>query len=155
LIHTLIRIGDNIVIKELTYSLFVKFNQSGTFTSSVNVVRVIIFSWKPFYSDVAPTVLGLLQYNAGYSACHGPLAHDNKLQYRVHLDRVFTLDGSTKDDNLIRGVLKLNQTLQYKAGSTTNVSNGLYLLVMSDAVAGVGPYPKLSDWIVRVNFLDS
>jgi len=149
------RVGDNVLLKELTYSFYFKFNQNATFTSSVNVARVIIFSWKPFFASVAPSVTGVLQYNGNYSAAHGPVAHDNKGQYKIHLDKSFVLDGASTDVNLVRGRIKLNQKVQFKAGSTTDCSNGVFVLFISDAAAGVGPYPKIADWIVRLDFKDA
>lgn len=153
----LTRVGDELIVKKVTWSLLLKYNQTSTITNlanSCNVVRVLIFAWKPFFTDVAPTAAKVLTYTGTYYACHGPLTHDGIDQIKVISDTVHVLDGISQANKLIRGSVKLNHAVHYKNASQSNASNGIYVLLISDAQASVGPYPAVADYVFRVDFHD-
>lgn len=149
------RDGDKIQVTSLEWSFFFKYNGSGTLSSTENVVRLLIFAWKPFVSDVAPTVGKVLTYTGTYYSAEGPLTHDGRGQFVILLDTCFVLNGINAANMLVKQKLKYSHAIQYKAGSTTNASGGIFFLAISDAQAGVGPYPSLGSYIVRVNFTDA
>jgi len=152
------RIGDSLRVKKLTWSVMVAYNQKNTTTdlaSSCSAMRLLIFAWKPFFADVAPTVAKVVTYTGIASACHGPLVHDGKNQSTILVDQVVILDGFTKPQKLFRGSMKLNHKIDFKNASTTNGSNGIYFTVMSDAVAASGTYPYLLNFNFRVDYQDA
>jgi len=152
------RVGDSLTPTKLEYHLTMKYNNVSTITNlatSLNVVRLIIFRWKPFFSDVAPTVLKVMHYNVTSYAAMGPLVHDGRDQFEVLVDRRFVTDGLTNAYKIVNGEVKLNGNIQYKAGSTTNQSLGLYFLLISDAATGGGVYPSVQSMSTRIEFTDS
>jgi len=152
------RIGDGLSPVSLEYSLTMKYNNVSTITNlatSLNVVRLIIFRWKPFFADVAPTVLKVMHYNLTAYAAMGPLAHDGRDQFDVIVDRRFVLDGLTHAYKIVNGKLKLSGNIQYKAASTTNQANGFYYLLISDAATGGGVYPSVQAMSTRLDYMDA
>ena len=148
------RDGDRILVKNLSWSFYFRYNAQALATSC-NVVRLIIYSWKPFYGDIAPTGTKILVSTGNlYSAC-GPYVHDGRNQFTVLVDQHCSLDAAGTPAVLISGSRKLDHVIQYKAASTTNASGGLYALVISDAVAASGIYVALAHAVVRLNFTDS
>lgn len=152
------RTGDTLIVKKLSWSALIKYAQVNTTTNlamSVSVLRLLIFVWKPFFTDVAPTVAKVLTYTGTYYACHGPITHDGIDQITVLYDSVHVLDGISQANKLVRGSVVLNHTVQYKNASTTNSAGGIYALFISDAVSGAGPYPVVADSVFRVDFTDA
>jgi len=120
-----------------------------------NVFRFIVFRWKPFFGSIAPTPNLILQLVGSSNTFHSPYNHDNRDQFEVLLDRQFqTVLGESNNTINFLKTLKLAKTkpLQWNAGSTTSVSNGLYFLLASDS--GVLPNPTATFYF-RVNFTDA
>jgi hypothetical protein len=152
------RVGDTVNPFSLEYSLMLKYNNTNTTTNlnvSLNFLRLIIFRWSPFFTDVAPTVGKILTYfTVGYAAS-APLVHDGRNQFELLVDRRAILDGATRLYKEMHGTVTLNGPIQYKAGSTTNQSGGIYFLVISDAATGGAVYPSVQYNSFRINYRDS
>lgn len=151
------RDGDQILPTSLMYAITVKNNGNGTPGLALNVVRLIIFRWKPFFSDVAPTVAKIMTYTGTSYAAEAPLTHDGRKQFNILVDRRITVDSVVKPYVLLKGFIPLKKKIQWKAGSTTNVSSGIYMFLMSDADAGGGANtkPTYQHYAVRINYNDS
>lgn len=152
------RTGDALKVKKLSWSALIKYSQVNTtlnLAASVSVMRLLIFVWKPFFTDVAPTVAKVLTYTGTYYAAHGPLTHDGIQQITVIHDSVHVLDGISKANKLIRGSVLMNHEVHYKNASTTNSAGGIYALFISDAPAGGGLYPLVADSVFRIDFQDA
>jgi len=152
------RDGDVIIVKRLKFAHSFRYcgtNTTTNLSTAENVVRLIVFTWKPFFSDVAPVVSAILQY---YGAAYGPLsalAHDNRNQFTILFDKTFVLDGFASPFKVVKADLKLNHKIQYKAGSSTNSAGGIFYLYISDATAGGGVYPASVASFYRLDFTDS
>lgn len=149
------RNGDQILPTSMSYQAAFRFNQQATVGTGVNVLRFIIFRWKPFYGDIAPSLGAVLQYTASKQSPDSPIVHDNRNQLNVLVDRTFTTDGVHNPIVVLKGSLPLKKKVQYKAGSTTNMAGGLFCLMTSDAVALSAIYPSLLHYCFRVNYNDS
>lgn len=151
------RVGDQIVPISLEYSFMCYYNIINTTTnlnSSMNYLRILIFRWKPFYADVVPTCAKVFTYTGTKYSAVAPLTHDAINQFDVLLDKSICLDGITHPQKLIKGLIHLKSPIQYKAGSTTNGSGGIYLTFISDAVSAGGTYPAIQYYSVRLNYHD-
>lgn len=152
------RDGDTAKPTLLFYSVHLRYNATSTITNlsaSNNVARLLIFRWKPFFGDVAPTATKILTYSGTLTSAYGPLVHDGRNQFDVLVDEIVQLDGIANPQALLRGFVKCTNNIQWKAGSTTNQTNGLYVLLISDAVPASGVYVGLQDAIFRVDFTDA
>jgi hypothetical protein len=152
------RDGDSIVLKNLQWALTFRYNQINTTTNlslSINTCRFIIFAWKPFYADVAPTNSKIMTYVTTSYAAEGPYSHDGIDQFEIIHDECFVLDGISKASKLCKGSMKLDHAVQFKAASTTNMAGGLYYLLMSDATPAGGIYPSLFHGSFRVDYQDA
>lgn len=152
------RVGDLLRVKRVSWSIFLRYNQTNTTTNlslTGNVVRIVIFAWKPFFGDVAPTNAKIMTYTSTAYAAAGPFTHDGKNQFIVLMDTTVLLDGFSKASRLIKGSVKTNHEIQYKAGSTTNAAGGIYWLCMSDAVASSGLYPSVKWSSFRIDYQDA
>jgi len=152
------RTGDSLLAKRLSWAVFVRYNQISTITNlstSSNVVRLVVFRWKPFYSDVAPTVSKVLTYFGTFYAADAPLSHDGRDQFDLIADQTIVLDGQQKIAHQFRGSVTLNSKVQYKAASTTNQASGYYAFMISDALAGGGVYPNVLHYAFRLDFQDA
>jgi hypothetical protein len=150
------RDGDTLLVKKLTYCVVFTYNATNTTTNlaaSQNVMRFVIFIWKPFFADVAPTAAKVFTYTSTAYSAMGPLTHDGIAQFTVLHDEVFMLDGFSAPNRIRRGVIDINKKVQYKAGSTTNSAGGIYVAVMSNASAA--PFPVFSEGIFRLDFQDA
>jgi len=149
------RTGDSILAKQLSFRALVSYNQTSTTTNlatSLNVLRLIVFNWKPFYTDVAPTVAKVMTYFGTAYAALGPLTHDGIDQIDVLFDKTIYLNGIDKASDIVKFVIPLNCEICYRSGSTTNQSNGIYAFWMSD-VASAGPI--VSAFASRLDFTDA
>lgn len=152
------RVGDTVLAKLLTYSVFFTYNAKSTLTDlagSQNLMRFVIFVWKPFFTDVAPTCAKVFTYTSTAYSAQGPLTHDGLDQMVILHDELFALDGFSKANRVKRGVIQINRKIQWKAGSSTNQSGGIYCTFMSNAITGVGPYPVVTSGIFRLDFQDA
>lgn len=150
------RIGDKIKPLSILWNILIQWNGSVTAGTSINVVRIIIFRWKPFFADVAPTPGKILQLVGQINTPHSPLAHDGRNQFNVIIDKTIVFDVVNSITRVVKGSKKLkgDHFIRYKAASTTNSSNGLYIMYISDAVATVGPFPAVARSIIRINYDD-
>lgn len=151
------RDGDQIYGISLNYALTIKNNGNGTPALALNVVRLIIFRWKPFFADVAPTVAKIMTYTSTGYAAEGPITHDGRKQFNILVDRRFTVDSVNKPYVLLKGSCKLSKKVQWKAASTTNCAGGLYMFLISDADSGGGANtkPTREHFAIRINYNDS
>lgn len=153
------RIGDGVFPVRLRYSVLFKYNQVNTTTNLANscsLLRMLIVRWKPFFTDVAPTVAKIMTYTGTFYAVQAPLTNDGIDQFTVLADRRVVLDGISQANVELTGTIKLkNPSIDYKAGSTTNQSNGIYVFFISDAQAASGVYPSVATSAFRTQFTDA
>lgn len=150
------RTGDTVFAKLLTYSVFFTYNATNTTTNlaaSQNLMRFVIFVWKPFFGDVAPTAAKVFTYTSTAYSAQGPITHDGLDQLVILHDELFSLDGFTNSNRVRRGTIPLNRKIQYKAGSTTNQAGGIYCTFMSNA--SIAPFPVVTSAVFRLDFTDS
>lgn len=147
------RIGDTIQIKNIEYRF--SWNASDAF----NFGRLIMFRWKPFYGSTTPSVTKILQQlGSASTGVYSPLTHDQRDQFEVLLD--VTTKGMTGvyevPSQMFRGrwtgPKSAKSNTQYLAGSTTNVSNGIYILHCTDSL--VVTHPGFN-YYFRVNYQDA
>jgi hypothetical protein len=148
----LTRIGDSLTVKRLRISSLTVYNASVTQSTSINIMRMIVVAWKPFYASVAPTVGTIMTYTGATYAAQSYLTHDGKNQFKVLFDQTVVLDSFHKPTHLFRADLKLNHIISYKNASTTNQSNGIYALYISNAASGG---PTLPTTASRIDFQDA
>lgn len=128
---------------------------------SSNVVRVIIFQWHPNSTPSAGQILlngptGVIDYLSTYS-------HDNRQEYRILFDKVYSLIGDGVADvsayttltQIVRvyriSLKKATKMVQF-AAATVDGTNKIYILRVSDSNAI--PYP-LMGYQAKVFFRDS
>jgi hypothetical protein len=150
------RVGDTILAKKLTASVFFTYNATNTTTNlaaSQNLMRFVIFVWKPFFADVAPTAAKVFTYTSTAYSAMGPLTHDGIDQLVILHDELFALDGFVNPNRIRRFSIPLNRKIQFKAGSSTNQAGGIYCTFMSNASAA--PFPVVTQGIFRLDFQDA
>ena len=138
-------IGDvtTIVNMELRYYL--------TVADLNNLLRVIVFKWKPNMGYIAPTGGDILKDAASYPLISA-YEEDGNDQYSIIYDRLHRMVSGTSTAQgqgsfMISGKAWKQE---YLTGSS-NCSNNLYLLVVSDS--GVAVHPTIT-WYSRVGFTD-
>jgi len=125
------RNGDRIYVEyvDLLYSVITG--------DATNLFRVIIFLWKP---NTVPIVGSVLETTGtAYAALSGYLP-DNVDNYVILHDQLYhlsTYQSHQGPKSMIR--LHVNKHCQYQASSTTNGSNLIYRLVISDSSAADHP----------------
>ena len=118
-----------------------------------NVMRVIIFVWHPLMSFAAPAATNILKTVTPPNQITSCYQEDGEDQYTIlydHVQALGTVAGTPSNPvGLFRRKLNLKQ--DYATGSS-NCSNNLYVLLVSDSGAVTDPYIY---WTSRVAFTDS
>lgn len=134
-------LGDECVLHWLRFS----FNMGVADVD--NFIRMIIFVWKPNMSYVAPSASSILKVTTALTALTSPLQDDGADQFRILHDQVYTLSTTSGLSNraaVIRKKFRLKQ--DYLTGSS-NCSNNIYVLLVSDSAAVTDPYVRYSSQI--------
>lgn len=147
------RVGDALTVRRLRFTQLTTYNGSASTATSINNMRLVIFAWKPFETDVAPTVAKVLTYTTLAYAASAPLTHDGREQFVLLHDSIWTHNNQSHVSKVLNLDIKLNHIVQYKAGSTTNCAGGLYCFWISDNT-GTGNMPFVYNYSSRVDFVD-
>jgi len=152
------RDGDSCIIKRLHFAALARYNQVNTTTNlvtSINVLRMIVFVWKPFFADAPPSAAKILTYTGTVYSPFAGLHHDGRDQFVILFDKTVVLDGFCSPAKMLTCDLKLNHKVHWKSGSTTNISGGIYYFTISNAIAAGGLYPELQQSAFRIDFTDA
>jgi hypothetical protein len=145
------RIGRDVRLHhlEMSYTLY---------QQNVNVltsVRVVIFQWKPNTQALVPTYAQVFETTTG-SAFLASYNYDYSDQYSILYDKLHSLAGlvaaptaSSNQNVLLRRIRNMRQVQVYVAG-TSNSSNSLYLLYISDVAANAPTF----NYQFRLDFTD-
>lgn len=140
------RRGDEIVLKSI------QFRFQAEWVLNDSVIRFMIIQYK---DQTSPTMGRILQsaYTSGTNPLivHAPLAHDYKEYCNVLYDRTLTVS-SYDPVNVFSGIITsgFSRKIKYNGGSTSSISNAIYMVTMSDAGTGL---PVLSG-VIRLRFSD-
>lgn len=136
------RVGDRLKWEKGYLRLFVLGGDT------YNYLRFIIFQWKPNASTV-PTAADILLVGAGGAVDYtSQYNHDNRQLFKIMFDQTFKTvgDGSTdtplQDSSRqhLKRILRIpNKFAQYTAGHTTNGTNQLFMIAISDSSATTHP----------------
>lgn len=154
------RAGDKLMLSprfHLTYNL-----EAGDI---YNFIRVIIFQWKPLagpssYIPVATDIL-LPGSSGGYDFL-SHYDHDTRTDFHILYDRVHRMIGNAaapetpftdNSTHFVKTTVRIpRRQLQFISGSSTDMSNGIYLLMFSDSI--IIPNPTIS-LAVKFMYTDS
>jgi hypothetical protein len=147
------RIGDT--IQPVSFEFQGQLNAG----DATNVTRLILFRWKPLFGTNTPTisnaVTGILQSVtvAPFASYQNDVVVDGK-QAVILWDKYF--DQSNATGTAVRSfkvkIKKNLASMQFASGSTTNSTNQICLLAISDS--GVTPNPQLT-YYSRLLFTDA
>lgn len=140
-------VGDECILK----SLWLRYTMNVADIS--NFLRVIIFVWKPNMGYVAPSAASILKTTTNPYNLTSMYQEDGEDQYSILYDVTHCLatNGGTpyvKSETIQR---KLNLQQDYITGSS-NCSNNLYILLVSDSAVPSDPFIT---WSSRVGFTDA
>lgn len=140
-------VGDECILK----SLWLRYTMNVADIS--NFLRIIIFVWKPNMGYVAPSASSILKTTTTPYNLTSMYQEDGEDQYKILYDVTHCLStqGGTpyvKSETIQR---KLNLQQDYITGSS-NCSNNLYILLVSDSAVPTDPFIT---WSSRVGFTDA
>lgn len=145
------RIGDKTTIR----SIKIRLQFTIATGDAYNMLRLIIFQWYPNSSQVTPVVSNILASIMGSSDSYLSFyVHDLQNQYHVLYDKTMYVDNVRNQQYTLIKKLKLKyakKTLNFLAG-TTEASNHVYVLLLSDSTAAT--HPEVS-YFTRVWYDDS
>lgn len=122
---------------------------------ATNLVRVILFQWVPNTAIATPTLADIL-LNAGTYDALAPYETDNHQMWKILYDRTHSMAqtgaASANVTKLIRKKIKVSRKKVQFEGGTTDGTNKVYMLVISDS--GVANHPGIT-YVARVNYLDN
>lgn len=160
------RDGDRLKLASTLYFRYEIRLQSGSLGDNTNIVRVMVFQWRP---NTTPQVADILN-NGPASGGAGPdylsaLQHDTRMNYKILYDRTHFLAGNGYIDtvtNLINApygccskvvrsptisLKNVNHQIQFQSGGLVG-NNKLYTLTISDS--SVVPHPTV---VIGIKFL--
>lgn len=144
------RIGDEIYLKSFEYKLMVQ--KDGASANASDVLRVIVFQWKPNSTVLAPTAAQILLTDPITTAVNvrSYFQQDYKDQYRILSDRVWKMTGtynvgtgafneSCNQYHHVRVPLKkAHKSVQFTAATNAG-ANRLYILLIGNIASGSAP----------------
>jgi hypothetical protein len=142
------RDGDQIMPKSLEIGF------QAFCADSSNTVRVVVFRWKPFFSFHNPLASDILQSTGTSTGYLSPLNHDKRKQFDLLYDHTVQMV-LTMSNSVVSWSRKIKLSAikcQWNTGQTTDVSNGFYVMAISDSAAIA--HPQLQ-FYSRVNYTDS
>jgi len=138
------RNGDRLNISRLELRYILKVNSANLIPA--NAVRVIIFQWLPNDGTAAPTVSNILTPD-GFSGTYTVLSghnHDGRDMYRIVYDHTHMVVGTStiyasNAGIYVDKVVSLAAAIKHFQfnGSTTNATNKLFVLFLTDAAANL------------------
>lgn len=138
------RDGDHLRATSLRVNTVVYAN-----TTAPTVVRIIYLQWADDSTNSPPTVAAVLETTSPYSVLSGDYAARMKLLS----DEMYVLDGVSNKSMCTRKKLVIpNQQIQF-AGGTTQHTQGIWRIVLSDIASGASP-PSFQCY-TRLNYSDA
>jgi len=147
------RVGDQIRLRGAYLNLTV----TAANADITNQVRLLFFQWHPNLATGSPVIANILQT----PTTNGVLSHPNvqfQDQFTILFDRLFNLSGVTtaptaNSQHVIREqfILPRRPVVNFMAGSSTNASNTIWYLALSDS--SIAPNPSLT-FDLRMMFVD-
>lgn len=154
------RIGDQITPTSTEVTMLIKApaNDSMAGTIESAVVRCIVFRWHPLVvaGTSFPVLADIFTQTAVFGAALGPLNHDKRNLFNVLYDRTITVY-NTRPAVPIKVMIPLKpKPIKFIAGSTTDASEKLFFVLISDLPVGnaSGDKAQCAYYAVRLNFLD-
>lgn len=117
---------------------------------ATQAARFMIVRWLP-YTTGAPSITAILQGTGSALAPYQSFYHDQRDQFEVLMDKFIKLDTYHPTFNVRKRLKLAKKMVKYTAGSTTNASNKLFVVLISDS--GAAPNPSFSG-VIRTNFSD-
>ncbi len=146
------RTGDVITVRKFTLNYRIYSQNSDAF----NTCRILVFRWKPNSTLVSPTLASVTN---GTSITSSMWMYDWQYssQFVILYDRIHFLAGTATapDVSGTQGAsfeIPLNLRLEYTGTGSTDHSNGLYLLAMSESA--VPPHPAI-EWMSRIQYAEN
>jgi len=140
-------IGDESVMKNLDLNMIVSV------ADATNSVRVILFRWKPNIGYVAPGAGSILKDATSPANLTSLYMEDGEDQYQVMYDEVFLLAAAGGNPEQI--FRKVRRTFNLRCDfltSTSNSSNMIYLMLISDS--GTATHPSVQ-FMSKIGFTDA
>lgn len=132
------RTGDTISVKS--------FHMKGTMTAAdnTNLIRVILFAWRPSSGTGTPTVSDLLSasWASNYTLAYKSVDNSRDKEVKVFYDKTFPLISST---DKVYKMFSANvpfpngHKIQFIGGSSTVAANKFYIYFVSDSSAATHP----------------
>jgi hypothetical protein len=145
------RIGDSVLPQRLEC----RFNW--LCGDATQYCRLIIFRWKPFFGSTSPSTSSILFSSVAANIIVSPFVHDQRDQFEVLLDKTTIplqsgVSGQINSNTVIVNMKMARKPIQWVTGSTTNMSNGIFALMVSDSA--VVPNPTITSYF-RLTYTDS
>lgn len=135
------RIGDQITMTSYEFRGYIAGGDT------YNLLRLMVFQWFPDYLPGASDIL----INA-VNGVISPYSHDNRFDFNILFDRTYRMGTDWQHTHYIHFYIKKfrERRIQFDGG-TTNGSNKLFLLLVSDSAAL--PNPTIA-YDSKLNFKD-
>lgn len=140
-------VGDESVMKNLELRMLISV------ADATNSVRVVLFRWKPNIGYVAPGAGSILKDATTLGNLTSCYLEDGEDQYQVMYDELFLLAAAGGNPEQVSRNIKrtFNLRCDFTTG-TSNSSNMLYLMLISDSAAVT--HPKVQ-FMSKIGFTDS
>lgn len=151
----LTRNGDKVTLKQLEFRANL---YAGTATTSA---RVILFQWKEFGTSTLPNAGLVLSYATGGGYLNGYYNRDTLRAGTLRILADWRMDINTDAGNvntthlLYYKTKKMAKQVNFNAGSTDEVQNGIYMLTCSNVVAGTPAQSPTMLWNSILDFTDA
>jgi len=140
-------VGDESTMKNIELRMLVSV------ADATNAVRVVLFRWKPNIGYVSPGAGSILKDATSPGFLTSTYLEDGEDMYQVYYDEVFLLAaaGGNPEQVSRRVQRRFNLKCDFLTG-TSNSSNMLYLMLMSDSSAATNPTVQ---FMSKVGFTDA
>lgn len=140
------RIGDSFNWARL------EIRGSITAAATTNVVRVMVYSWKPDNYLDAPNIDDLFPKRGTALAPYSPTpTPDTRAKMVVHFERTFAVSASGPEVKTFSKNIYLRSKFHASSVNSTYGRNCLYIVAISDDGAAV--YPNMA-WFARAHYTD-
>lgn len=140
-------IGDESTMRNLELRLI------ASVADATNSVRVILFRWKPNIGYVAPGAGSVLKDASSPGNLTSLYLEDGEDQYQVMYDEVFLLAAAGGNPEQVSRHIRRKFTLKCDfLTSTSNASNMIYLMLLSDSSATTHPSVQ---FMSKIGFTDA
>lgn len=140
-------LGDECMLKSLEFRMLI------TVADATNAVRATLFRWRPNIGYATPSAAALLKTTTAVLNLTSAFQEDGEDQYTILYDQLFLLAAAGGNPEQVARTIKraLNYKQDFLTGSS-NCSNNVYLMLISDSAAVTDPQVQ---FFSKIGFSDS